>query len=274
MGKKGLVTAISSMAALGLILIAGLYGWTEIVVASFNRIGSLSLPMLLGFGFLAGMFSFFAPCAFVLFPGYISYYLSQAGRREGGQDRIAQSMIIGSISGLGAIFFFTLLGIVVSLLGSSFSHYLIRIKPLIALYIVLLGTLLLADISLDLSRIKKRFSVHFSGRQKNSQVSQSHFFLYGFGYGLATTACTFPLFLSLVIVPITSGHFVTGLLAFMSFASAMGLLMVVATLLIGFSKGALIGRLMASTLWIKRISGLILVLVGLYLGYFFIRAGM
>jgi Ni,Fe-hydrogenase I cytochrome b subunit len=32
--------------------------------------------------------------------------------------------------------------------------------------------------------------------------------------------------------------------------------------------------MITSTEWIKRISGLILILAGLYLGYFFIRAGM
>jgi threonine/homoserine/homoserine lactone efflux protein len=54
----------------------------------------------------------------------------------------------------------------------------------------------------------------------------------------------------------------------------MGLLMVVITVLIGLSRDKLLKRFMASTEWIKRISGVILILAGLYLGYFFIQAGM
>lgn len=274
MHKKAMMTVVFSMVALALILAAGQYGWTEIIISHFTRIGSFSLPVLLGFGFLAGALSFFAPCAFVLFPGYVSYYLSQTEKRERTQNRILQSISIGSVCGLGAVVFFIFLGIGVSIVGSSFSHYLVRIKPLIALFIFILGILLLANVSLDLSKIKSRIPIHFSRKQDPAAISLSRFFLYGFGYGLATTGCTFPIFISLIIFPITSGRFLTGFLTFASFALAMGLLMVAATVLIGFSKDALIKRLMASTKWLKRISGVILILAGLYLGYFFIQAGM
>ncbi len=274
MPKRAIMTVVSSMVALVLILAAGWYGWTEIIISYFGRIGSLSLPILLGFGFLAGALSFFAPCAFVLFPGYVSYYLSQTEKREGPQNRMLHSISMGSICGLGSVIFFIFLGIGVSLVGSSFSHYLLRVKPLIALFILILGILLLANVSLDLAKIRNLIPIHFSRSQDPGASSLGGFFLYGFGYGLATTGCTFPIFISLIIIPITSGRFFTGFLTFMSFASAMGLLMVTATVLIGFSKDALIKRLITSTKWIKRISGVILILAGLYLGYFFIRAGM
>ncbi len=181
---------------------------------------------------------------------------------------------MGSVCGLGSVIFFLFLGIGVSLVGSSFSHYLIRIKPLIALFIIILGVLLVANVSMGLSKIRNRFPIHFSSRQNAGPISMGSFFLYGFGYGLATTGCTFPIFVMLIIVPITSGRFLTGFLTFVSFALAMGLFMIAATVLIGFSKDALIKRLMASTEWIKRTSGVILILAGLYLGYYFIRAGM
>ncbi len=81
--KRGIKAIIFSVVALALILIVGRYGWTEVIIAYLGRVDSLSLPFLLGFGFLAGALSFFAPCAFVLFPGYVSYYLSQTEKREG-----------------------------------------------------------------------------------------------------------------------------------------------------------------------------------------------
>lgn len=99
-------------------------------------------------------------------------------------------------------------------------------------------------------------------------------FLYGFGYGLATTGCTFPIFLSLIVLPIASGRFIRGFSTFATFALAVGLLMILATVLIGLAKEALMKKLVASTIWIKRISGIILIMVGFYLGYFFVRAGM
>lgn len=274
MSKRAIVTAIFSVVALALIVAAGWYGWTEVIVSYFGHTGSVSLLILLGFGFLAGALSFFAPCAFVLFPGYVSYYLSQAGKREEDQNRILHSISVGSACGLGSVIFFLFLGVGVTLLGTSFSQYLIKIKPLIALFFLILGILLLANVSVDLSKIRNCIPIQFPKNQDVGTISLGSFFLYGFGYGLATTGCTFPIFASLIIIPITSGRFLTGFLAFASFAAAMGLLMVVVTVLVGFSRDALIKRFITSTEWIKRISAMILILAGLYLGYFFIRAGM
>jgi cytochrome c biogenesis protein CcdA len=262
------------MLALVLILAVGFYGWTEVISAYFGHRGSYSLPILLGFGILAGALSFFAPCAFMLFPGYVSYFLAQTEKRAGAQNRILHSISIGSVCGLGSVVFFLLLGIGVSLVGVSFSQYLIKFKPLIALFFLVIGILLVANISLDLSPIRNCIPIRFSKNQNGSTTPLGSFFLYGFGYGLATTGCTFPIFFSLIIVPITSGRFLTGFLPFVSFASAMGFLMVVITVMIGLSKDALIKKLITSTEWIKRISGIILILAGLYLGYFFIQAGM
>lgn len=222
------------MVALALILAAGWYGWTEIIISYFGRTGSVSLPILLGFGFLAGALSFFAPCAFVFFPGYVSYYLAETGKREGDQNRILHSISIGSVCGLGSVIFFLFLGLGVSLVGTSFSHYLITVKPLIALFFFILGILLLANVSLDLSRIRNRIPSQLSKNPEAGAISLGSFFLYGFGYGLATTGCSFPIFVSLIIVPITSGRFLTGFLTFVSFALAMGLLMAVVTVLVGF----------------------------------------
>ncbi|MBI1893093.1 MAG: hypothetical protein HYS14_03145, partial [Candidatus Rokubacteria bacterium] len=64
------------------------------------------------------------------------------------------------------------------------------------------------------------------------------------------------------------------LLTFMSFASAMALMMLLTSLLVGLAKASLLRRLSVSTVWIKRASGLVLVLAGLYLGYYYVAAGM
>lgn len=259
---------------LTVIVIAGKYGWTELILSYFDRSASVPVPVLLGFGFLAGSLSFFAPCAFVLFPGYVSYYLSQAQEEEGARRRLIPSIRAGSACGLGAASFFLLLGLGVSLVGTSLSQYLIDIKPWVAGFFVLLGVLLLANVTVNLSWIRHQVPVLFSASTGGGTARWPSFFLYGFGYALATTGCTFPLFASLIIVPIASGHFLTGVLTFFSFALAMGLLMIGATVLVGFSREALMRRLIGSAQWIKRITGMILILAGLYLGYFFIRAGM
>src|SRR5260370_31630638 len=56
-------------------------------------------------------------------------------------------------------------------------------------------------------------------------------FLYGFGYALASTGCTLPLYVSITVLPLTSGFSGAALLTFLAFASAMAILMLVTTLL-------------------------------------------
>jgi cytochrome c-type biogenesis protein len=99
-------------------------------------------------------------------------------------------------------------------------------------------------------------------------------FLYGFGYGLASTGCTLPIYVGLVVFPLSRGAFARAFIAFLSFAVAMGGLMMLLTVFVGLSKHALMQRLIASTALIQKISGVILILIGLYVGYYFLKAGM
>jgi len=76
------------------------------------------------------------------------------------------------------------------------------------------------------------------------------------------------------LLPLTSGYSGAALLTFLSFAGAMALMMLLTSLLVGLAKASLLRRLQASTLWIKRGSGVVLILAGLYLGYYYVAAGM
>ncbi len=63
-------------------------------------------------------------------------------------------------------------------------------------------------------------------------------------------------------------------MTFGSFALAMALMMLLTSLLVGLAKTRLLERLQASTVWVKRVSGVVLIAVGLYLGYYYLVAGM
>lgn len=63
-------------------------------------------------------------------------------------------------------------------------------------------------------------------------------------------------------------------MTFASFASAMALMMLLTSLLVGLAEASVLRRLEASTVWIKRVSGAVLILAGLYLGYYYMAAGM
>src|SRR5207249_3506959 len=77
-------------------------------------------------------------------------------------------------------------------------------------------------------------------------------------------------YVSIIVLPLTSGFAGAALVTFASFASAMALMMLLTSLLVGLAKASVLHRLQASTVWIKRVSGAVLIVAGLYLGSYYI----
>ena len=243
--------------------VAGWVVWTNAAVVGLRFVEFESPLSLAALGFLAGIGAFFAPCAFALFPGYVSYYL---GGASGGSLR--RSMGVGLACASGAIVFFGLTGIAVTLIGGAVSPYLIAAKPVIALAIVALGVAQLVDVRMPSLALPLGVS---ADRGVPAGVAA---FVYGFGYALASTGCTLPLYVSITVLPLTSGFSAAALLTFLAFASAMASLMLVTTLLVGLAKQQLVASFHRSAVWIKRGSGVVLILAGVHLGYYFVATGM
>lgn len=249
-----------------LLALAGWYLWNTTVVDALGSWKLDSAPALVLFGLLAGAGSFFAPCAVSLFPGYITYYMSLVKPgNPGTRVHALRLLVYGGSAGAGAVTFFTFVGVALTLVGQIVSPILINTKPLVAAAIVILGIVQLTDWTLQLPGLCFRPS---------DQKPATALFLYGFGYGLASTGCTLPVYAATVLIPLTTGQAGAALITFLSFAFAMALLMVGASLLIGMTHSAIVERFQAAAPLIKRLSGVVLILVGLYSGYYYLKAGM
>ena len=245
----------------------GWLAWTRGALVGLQWVEFDAPLSMAALGFVAGLGAFFAPCAFALFPAYISYYL--ASERAGGG--LSRSMRLGLACAGGSVAFFALVGAAVTLVGGAVSPYLIATKPVIALGVVVLGSLLLAGVRVPSPRLPW---VTFRHPQRAGLPMMAGVSLYGFGYALASTGCTLPIYVSITVIPLTSGYSGAALATFLAFALAMALMMLATTLLVGLSKVNLLRTLHASTVWINRGSGLVLILAGLYLGYYYVKAGM
>jgi cytochrome c-type biogenesis protein len=244
-GVRSRPRAALSLAASGALVVgiglAGWYGWTSLVMPLAPLVDPTSPLALTLFGLLAGTAALFAPCAFPLFPAYVTWYLS-LDDHAAETGRLWRSLGYGLMCGLGAVVFFLLVGA---------------------------GVATLTDLSLPLPKWSG-MGASFAAQKRPLRG----LFLYGFGYGLASTGCTLPIYVGLVVFPLSSGAFGRALLAFLSFAVAMGGLMMLLTVSIGLSKRTLIQHLIASTALIHRVSGVVLILIGLYVGYYFLAVGM
>jgi cytochrome c-type biogenesis protein len=265
--RAGVTLSLYATLVVGIGL-AGWYGWTRLVLPLALLIDPASPLALTLFGLLAGTAALLAPCAFPLFPAYVTLYLTLHDQAASARP-VRRSLWYGLVCGLGAIVFFLLVGVGLSALGGALSRYLIRAKPFIALILVGAGVAILAHVTLPFPKWPRMGKRLMAQRRPLRSL-----FLYGFGYGLASTGCTLPIYVGLVVFPLSSGAFARAFIAFASFAAAMGGLMMLLTLFIGLSKRTLIQQLIASTALIQHVSGVILILIGLYVGYYFQQAGM
>jgi cytochrome c-type biogenesis protein len=206
-------------------------------------------PLGLMFAFTAGVFALFSPCAFPLFPGYISFYL--------GIDVAAKKAIeCGTVCALGLLTVLCAIGVVASLAGSLVFTYLSFLQPLVGLFMILMGLSMIIEISLPTFQPSIRI-------QKNRKFSS--LFLYGVAYGLATIGCSAPIFFSILFYAVLSGEFFHIMLTFVSYAFGMTLPLVIATIVVARSRDLVMKKVVRATPILHRIGGVVLMLLGVYL---------
>src|SRR5438445_13361592 len=130
------VKAAASVAGLLLLSVVGWVAWNQGALVGLRWVEFDSPLTLAAFGFLAGIGAFFAPCAFALFPAYISYYLTTVGTSRESPGR---SLGLGLTCAAGSVVFFALAGVAITLVGGVISRYLIALKPVVAIGVALLG---------------------------------------------------------------------------------------------------------------------------------------
>ncbi len=237
--------------------------------AALVSLGSTPLG-LAGFAVVVGVGSFFSPCSFPLLPGYMSYYMGLDKSRS-----IRRALMGGGAAALGLVLLYMLLGVIVGISGSAITPYIPVIEPFVGVIIVFLGIVMLTNYTIPFSRITEPVKKMFVRKKEPSNLNSRFesakkkgymkLFWYGVGYAGAAAGCTAPLLLALIFTAFSSGNFFTALLIFLILASVMAALMVLVTILIAMSAGTLLQKLKVSTAWIKRISGIILIVVGVYL---------
>ena len=207
---------------------------------------------------VTGLLSFFAPCAFPLLPGYLSYYL---GRYKGGTT-LKSSVKAGIAAATGINGIFALIGAAVAAGGAAVKSYLLYLAPAVGFVIVLLGLAMV----LGKTEFFDRFGGLLSSYSSKIGVRSQHsgLFLYGVGYGLASMGCQAPVFVALIFAGLTAGGALKALLVFLSFSIGMGCMMLTISLLVGTAKMKVLDRMRQLTPYINRVCGVILIIVGVY----------
>jgi len=233
-------------------------------VISLHLVGILATAVFIGFA------TYFSPCSFPMLPGYISYYLTT----EAEEKKKSMKKVLGSgfVSGFGIILVFLIIGIIAIVLGKTagVERYAVYLSPIVAIILIILGALMFTNLQYHaLIRPFQKLRVKLFGEKDPDAESEKGYyaklFSYGIGYGAAASACTAPLYVGLLLEGIVSGTLLDGILLILIFSITILLLMVAITFMLSAFGQESVQKLSAHTDTIKKVSGLILVIVGVYL---------
>ena len=252
-----------------LALVAGGYGLFIWFIINIMK-GAAAFGLLF-VAVVAGIASFFNPCSFPILPAYLAeYYTTQGSSKFESKKKI---LLSGFVAALGVTVFNILLGSLIGILGVGFGKSLglaggepssiVRwLRGVIGGLLLLLGFSHATGRGIKFGALERFFQKSYKIKQ------QSHFgkiFSYGFGYTLLGIGCGGPILAGLSIYALSLGGFSQALLAFLVYSLVMALLMILVSTLIAFSKETVLKDLGKSVVAIKKFSGYLLLLVGLFL---------
>lgn len=212
---------------------------------------ALDLPGF-AFAFTAGVFSLLSPCGYALLPGYISYYL-------GSRPSFGKTLFSGLTCTLGLITVFSIVGGSASTLGTLLPQLIPLLTLVAGAIVILMGISMLTKIGLP----------HISMPAKISKRRDFlGLYIFGVAYGLSAVGCSAPIFLSILFYAMVRG-LTEGIITFVTYAVGMGLPLVLTSVLVAEAKDFMISKIANATLWLHKASGVLLIIVGIYLFYFY-----
>jgi cytochrome c-type biogenesis protein len=214
--------------------------------------------------FTAGLVATVNPCGFAMLPAYLGYFLGLSDDRgeAGGPKAVRRALVIGAVVSGGFLLVFGVVGTLITV-GM---HAIVDLVPWAAMVIgvgvALLGIAMLAGYQPGVNLPKL-------GRARSGS-RYSAVFVFGVSYAVASLSCTLPIFLVVVAGSIPRTDLVSGVLLFLVYGLGMSLVLLVVTLALAFGKQRMVGWLRRSARSINRVSGVILLLAGAYIVWFWV----
>ncbi len=207
--------------------------------------------------FVAGAYALLSPCGYPMLPGYISYYL-------GITSSLRKAVFHGVACVSGIITVFSTIGAITSLVGSVINPFIPYLELVAGISTILFGLSILFEI--DFSPL----NLLFKAPKSRGAVG---IFLYGIIYGLATLGCSAPLFFSILFLAIASGP-VTGFITFLVYAIGMSVPLILTTVLVVMAKKSILKKIVTMTPKLQKMSGIVLIIIGVYLLYYYYTVSM
>lgn len=213
----------------------------------------------LAFAFGAGSVATVNPCGFALLPAYLARRLAMDDGAGTAPETIARALAAGAAMTLGFLLVFGVGGGLVALGAQWLTAVFPWVGFAIGIVIAVIGVAVLAG---------RRFGLGLPPPRPNTAVTGLRGDLaFGLGYGTVSLSCTLPIFLAVTGTAITGGAVVSAL-SVMAYAFGMGTIVMALALGAALSRRSLALACKGLLPYVTRVSGVLLVLSGVYIAYF------
>lgn len=215
---------------------------------------------LVGLAFAAGLVAALNPCGFAMLPAYL--LLVVRGPRSGerrGLVPLGRALAATLGMALGFLTVFGLFGALTISAAGTVQRYLPYATVVIGIVLVALGVWLLSG--------RELAAVRPFGPRWAPTVRLGSMYSYGVSYAIASLSCTIGPFLAVTAAGV-KGSVVTAASVYLAYVAGLTLVVGVLAIAAGTAGSALADRLRRVLPFVNRIGGALLVVVGLYVGYY------
>ncbi|WP_421840942.1 cytochrome c biogenesis CcdA family protein [Mycobacterium sp.] len=222
---------------------------------------------LIGLAFAAGLVAALNPCGFAMLPAYL--LLVVRGRRNAERPelmspvtQVGRALAATAGMALGFVTVFGAFGALTISAASTVQRYLPYVTVLIGIALIALGVWLLSGRELT---VLTRGPV---GARWAPTVRLGSMYGYGVSYALASLSCTIGPFLAVTSAGLRGGSILGSATVYLSYVAGLTLVVGVLAIAAATASSALVDRMRRILPFVHRISGGLLVLVGLYVAYY------
>jgi cytochrome c biogenesis protein CcdA len=215
---------------------------------------------LVGLAFGAGLVAALNPCGFAMLPAYLA--LVVRGEDVARPAAVGRAVSATAAMAVGFVMVFGGFGALTVSAASQVQRYLPYVTVLIGIVLVALGIWLLAGREIRVPGGLAR------GARWAPTARLGSMFGYGISYAVASLSCTIGPFLAVTAAALRGDSVLGAMAVYVAYAAGFTLVVGVLALAAALASSATVDRMRRIVPYVNRISGVLLVVVGLYVGYY------
>lgn len=225
---------------------------------------------LVGLALGAGLVAALNPCGFAMLPAYLALVVRGEDSEPVPDDAglstslyaLGRALAATAAMAAGFVVAFGIFGLLTVSLASTVQSYLPFATVVIGIALVALGVWLLMGRELVMPTWFRR------GARWAPTAALGSMFGYGVSYAIASLSCTVGPFLAVTGASLRGGTFLGGMAVYLAYAAGITLVVGALAVAAAFANSAVIEWMRFVLPWVNRLSGALLIVVGLYVGYY------